>query len=545
MRCPVNSAGLPITAITFLFLGVALAASLSPVTVSHAAVNNQVGGICGRTEAVRIALIDRIADSHPSVAGCADVTDVHLSEIRGTLDLRSRDIQFLQEGDFDGLTQLTTLDLSRNQLRTLPKGVFAGLESLVHLDLWYNELLTLPEGIFAGLGALQYLDLEENNLHTLPSGVFAGLDLIFLGLEDNRLRTLPQGLFDQLDVTLTLDLSDNQLHSLPGDVFTGLSNVRTLDLSANRLKMLPPGLFSGLSGINELWLGKNPGAPFTFTMTPQPVPGTNSLVVAVPWGAPFPMETTLTVSGGTPTVEGLDVPVPTGRTVSDEIDMTSLEGARVTLAGTPKLPNSKGTGHYGFKAAISGTVTLFDTASGATTITSDPGVDETYMLGDAIDITVTLADNTTVDTADGTPHIGLWIGTTPKLAGYTSGSGTDSLVFRYVVEEGDLDEDGLGIGAGSIAGHRVDGVRPLMLKAAVHGADMTLHYSESLSESHTPSPGSFSVSGGKETRTVSSVDITGNTVSLTLNPPVQEGEPELTLSYTAPTTGSVPRLGRQ
>ena len=366
----------PLTAVAAaLCLAGALAALLSPPVATHAAVNAQVGGICNRTEAVRVALVDLVDDVHPTVAGCADVTDAHLAAITGRLSLRNRGIHSLQAGDFDGLSELTILDLRRNQLRTLPDGVFAGLDSLVDLDLWNNELLTLPAGVFAGLSELLYLDMEENDLRTLPAGMFAGLTLRFLGLENNRLRTLPPGLFADLDVTLTLDLSGNELHTLPGGVFSGLSNLSLLDLSENRLHELPPGLFSSLTSMTVLWLDKNPGAPFTFTMTPQLVPGTNKLVVTVPQGAPFPMDTTLSVTGGTPTVDMLTVRVPTGRTASDEIDMTSLAGATATLTGAPPVPQSEEPGrirYLGFGTAVGEPVTFFDTTSGAVTITSEP-----------------------------------------------------------------------------------------------------------------------------------------------------------------------------
>ena len=525
-----------------LCLAGALAALLSPPVSSHAAVNAQAGGICNRTEAVRVALVDLVDYVHPTVAGCADVTDAHLAAITGRLNLSFGNIHSLQVGDFDGLTHLKILDLRRNQLRTLPDGVFAGLDSLVRLDLWQNELQTLPAGTFAGLSALSDLDMEENDLRTLLPGVFAGLNLRFLGLEGNRLRTLPSGVFDDLDVTLTLDLSHNELHALPSDVFSGLTNLGLLDLSVNRLRVLPPGLFSGLTSMTGLWLDQNPGSLFTFTMMPKLVPGTNKLVVTVAQGAPFPMDTTLIVTGGTPPASMLTVTVPTGRTASDEIVMTSLGGAMATLSGAPPVSTGDerdSQPYFGIGTAVGEPVTFFDTTSGAVTITSDPGPDDTYAAGDDIDLTVTFAENTTVDTADGTPQIGLTIGTTPKLAGYTSGSGTASLVFRYTVAEGDLDTDGVSTGSGSITGHKVDGVKPVLLSATVDGAALTLTYSEAVRGSSAPLASAYTVAGGQAGRSVSNVAATGSVVALTLNPPVGQPETGLTLSYTAPATGQL------
>ena len=91
---------------------VVFAALLAVSTTAQA----QTTGICGRTAAVRTAILGKIS----GVSDCADVTDAHLAAITGTLDLRSKGITALAAGDFDGLA-LTGLDLLNNrQLTTLP-----------------------------------------------------------------------------------------------------------------------------------------------------------------------------------------------------------------------------------------------------------------------------------------------------------------------------------------------------------------------------------------------------------------------------------------
>src|SRR5204863_3301781 len=52
-------------------------------------------------------------------------------------------------------------------------------------------------------------------------------------------------------------------------------------------------------------------------------------------------------------------------------------------------------------------------------------------------------ENVTVNTAGGTPAIALVVGSTSRNASYASGSGTSSLVFRYTVQTGDNDADGI------------------------------------------------------------------------------------------------------
>ena len=67
-------------------------------TATVTAVFDPTAGICGRTEAVRTAILARIS----GVTHCALVTDAHLAAITGTLYLRSAAITALAAGDFDG-----------------------------------------------------------------------------------------------------------------------------------------------------------------------------------------------------------------------------------------------------------------------------------------------------------------------------------------------------------------------------------------------------------------------------------------------------------
>ena len=59
----------------------------------------QATGICGRTAAVRIAILGQIS----GVTACANVTDTHLAAIT-YLELLNDGITALAAGDFDGLT---------------------------------------------------------------------------------------------------------------------------------------------------------------------------------------------------------------------------------------------------------------------------------------------------------------------------------------------------------------------------------------------------------------------------------------------------------
>ena len=139
-----------------------------PVTVTV-----EYAGICGRTKAVRDAILGMI----PGVSNCADVTPEHLAGISGDfqndfLNLISKGLSSLKAGDFDGLINLKRLRLTRNSLSTLPAGIFDDLTGLLALDLNFNQLTTLRPGVFDRLTKLKYLYLNNNSLAVLPDGVF-------------------------------------------------------------------------------------------------------------------------------------------------------------------------------------------------------------------------------------------------------------------------------------------------------------------------------------------------------------------------------------
>ncbi len=139
------------TAVTFL----AASASLLALPLQAEA---QTTGICGRTPAVRTAILAKIS----GVSNCADVTDAHLAAITGSLPLGNGITTALATEDFAGLTALTILYLNGTGLTTLPDNVFDDLIALQILSLQDNELTTLPDGVFEPLTALIFGSLSGN-----------------------------------------------------------------------------------------------------------------------------------------------------------------------------------------------------------------------------------------------------------------------------------------------------------------------------------------------------------------------------------------------
>lgn len=71
-----------------------------------------------------------------------------------------------------------------------------------------------------------------------------------------------------------------------------------------------------------------------------------------------------------------------------------------------------------------------------------------YKVGDNLDFTVNFGENVTVNTVGGTPYIPITLDTGGTVnATYLSGSNSSALVFRYTVASGNLDSNGIAVGA--------------------------------------------------------------------------------------------------
>ena len=95
---------------------------------------------------------------------------------------------------------------------------------------------------------------------------------------------------------------------------------------------------------------------------------------------------------------------------------------------------------------VEGSDTTAPTVS-SVAITSDPGDDDTYGLGDAIEVTMTFSEDVTVT---GTPLLELDFDGTAKSASYRSASGAN-VVFSYTVALDESDADGIAIGADKLS----------------------------------------------------------------------------------------------
>ena len=184
----------------------------------------------------------------------------------------------------------------------------------------------------------------------------------------------------------------------------------------------------------------------------------------------------------------------------------------------------------------------------------------TYLAGGNLDFTVNFGEAVTVDTTGGTPRLALDIGGTTKYATYMSGSGSTALVFRYAVDSGLTDSDGITLGllstnggslrdgvgnnatltlnsVGSTLGVKVDSTPPTVSNVSASTANgaykagdvvaVTVQFSEAVDVSGTPQ---LTLETGTTDRVANYAGGSG-TNTLTFNYTVQAGDTASDLDY--------------
>ncbi len=154
--------------------------------------------------------------------------------------------------------------------------------------------------------------------------------------------------------------------------------------------------------------------------------------------------------------------VQAGDTDTDGIAVNALQANGGTLtdtAGNALTPTLNSVG--------STSNVLIDTTAPTVASVSVP-FNGTYVDGSNLDFTVQFDEAVTVNTGGGTPRIALTIGSSTVYANYLSGSGTSSLVFRYTVQAGQQDVDGITVGSLASNGGTLQ-------DAATNGATLTLN----------------------------------------------------------------------
>ena len=181
-------------------------------------------------------------------------------------------------------------------------------------------------------------------------------------------------------------------------------------------------------------------------------------------------DTTFTIGATTFTVTGVLSDQKTSGSFTIDIELNTALAASdvarlVYVVGTTRFALSSATvvnlsGSTGYRWASSLTLAVDDTVTlqlttpptvASVTPVSDPGADDTYGLGDTIEVEVEFNEAVTVT---GMPRIQFEVGGNQdehlKWATYARGTGTTSLRFTYVVQAGDMDDNGIWLQANKL-----------------------------------------------------------------------------------------------
>ena len=411
-----------------------------PVTVTVAE-----RGICYRTPQVRDVIMVRLGVLQNYRGVCADVTDEMLARLE-YLTFHSDRVALttLRAGDFAGLSGVRRIMLlDQPGLRVLPAGVFDGLEALQELWIGGSGIERIEAGAFRGLARLRRLDLADNRIEALAPGTFAGLlALQSLNLNRNRIPSFP---LDELEALPNLGREDVRPTGLY--IARNPGNVRGLRVSPTSLTVPRGGSATYRIGLTSA--PQTPGAEVTVTAPAGVTVAPYRVKFAYLHGWFRSQEVTVTVAPeaaqGTVTLVHEVSSQPYGYLLTGEVPAVTLH-----IAGTASAP--AGAALAGAAPAVAGMPAVTGPAGG-----------EVYAAGDRIEARVAFDAPVTVDTAGGSPTLGLALGGVRREAAYEGGSGTAELVFALEVAAAD---------AGAPAAHAI--AHGLELGGAtVRGADGT------------------------------------------------------------------------
>ena len=142
---------------------------------------------------------------------------------------------------------------------------------------------------------------------------------------------------------------------------------------------------------------------------------------------------TYTVAAGDLDTDGIEI----------EANKLSLNGGTIN----DEADNSADLNHDDLAAQSSHKVDTVAPTVSSIAITSVAGNDETYAVGDEIEVTVTFSEDVTVT---GMPQLEVDVGGTAKAASYSETDGAQVAV-GYTVAAGDLDTDGISIEANKLS----------------------------------------------------------------------------------------------
>ena len=234
-----------------------------------------------------------------------------------------------------------------------------------------------------------------------------------------------------------------------------------------------------------------------------------------------------------------------GRTVTLTLysSVTIAAGQTVTVQlSTSAVKDVAGNGNL----HVSGTIAVINAvgvpAVSGVALTSAPGTDNTYAIGDTVAATVTFSEAVDIS---GSPELELDFGGTAKAAACATGTNTTTMACSYAVAAGDSAPNGIAIAADKLtgdsitatgsttaaadldhaavaidAGHKVDGIRPTLVTTgtdapatSTDGETVLLVFSEDIGAVVRDS---ITIQANGDTVSTSAASVSGTKVEITL-----------------------------
>jgi gliding motility-associated-like protein len=132
---------------------------------------------------------------------------------------------------------------------------------------------------------------------------------------------------------------------------------------------------------------------------------------------------------------------------SDNITYTALLTPVADGAVSVSVPANAATNLAGIYNTLSNTIDYLYDGTPPAIVSVDVPADKYYTTNANLDFTVHYSEAVNVNTLNGVPSLPLTIGSSAAQATYISGGGSADLLFRYTVQNGDMDLDGIAPGA--------------------------------------------------------------------------------------------------
>ncbi|CAH2229654.1 jg20527 [Pararge aegeria aegeria] len=174
-----------------------------------------------------------------------------------SLLLDSCEIEYVENGTFEGLNNLKHLTIKNNALKSNDL-LCLDIPSLKHLGLSYNILDYLPVEAFSNLPLLETLYLEHCNVDKIIEGTFINnRNLEKLNIAQNIISNIPEKLFSAVNSISQLNISNNFLDYAPYNMFDNSTLIETLDMADNLIPKIELSGFGKLRKLKSLILRKN------------------------------------------------------------------------------------------------------------------------------------------------------------------------------------------------------------------------------------------------------------------------------------------------